>query len=159
MQYQIICVGKIKEKFYAEAVQEYTKRLSRYARITITEVSDEKTPDGASFAEEMQIKKKEAERILSRIRDDHYVIALDISGKECDSVGFSRHLDSLMTRGKSQIVFIIGGSLGLHPSVLHRANESVSFSKMTFPHPLMRVILMEQIYRATKIQRGEPYHK
>lgn len=159
MRYLILCVGKIKEKFYTEAVQEYCKRMSRYAKITITEVPDEKTPERASSAEEMQIKQKEAERILNHICDDVYVIALDIGGEEYDSVAFSRHLDSLMTRGKSQIVFIIGGSLGLHPSVLKRANEIVSFSKMTFPHQLMRVILMEQIYRATRIQRGEPYHK
>ncbi len=159
MRYTIICVGKIKEKFYGDAVLEYQKRLSRYGKTEITEVADEKTPDGASEALEMQIKQKEAERILGRIRSDSYVAALDIAGTEYDSIGFARHIESLMTRGRSEIVFVIGGSLGLHPSVLDRADECISFSHMTFPHPLMRVILLEQIYRAARIRRGEPYHK
>lgn len=159
MQYTIFCVGKIKEKYYTDAVKEYVKRLSRYAKITVVEVADEKTPDGASAAEEDQIREKEAKRLLSSIRDNVYVIALDLKGKEYDSVAFSGHLDSLMTRGNSHIGFVIGGSLGLHPSVLARADESICFSKMTFPHQLMRVILCEQLYRANRIRNHEPYHK
>ena len=159
MQYTILCVGKRKEKYFTDAVKEYEKRLSRYGKLTITEVPDEKTPDGASRALEDQIRKKEGDRILSCIKSSMYVVALDLKGKEFDSVSFSRHLDSLMVQGKSHIVFVIGGSLGLHSSVLERADESISFSKMTFPHQLMQVILLEQMYRANRIRNNEPYHK
>lgn len=159
MQYTILCVGKLKEKYYADAVKEYSKRLSRYGKVNIIEVPDEKTPDKASEAMEIQIKRKEAERIQTHIRENMYVIALDLKGKEYDSVDFSKHLESLKTNGKSHIAFLIGGSLGLHNSLLEKADESVCFSKMTFPHPLMRVILLEQVYRANRIQNGEPYHK
>lgn len=159
MQYSIICVGKIKEKFYADAVKEYIKRLSRYGKTDIIEVADEKTPDKASEIVESQIKKKEAERMLRYIKESMYVIALDLKGKEYDSVEFSRHLEQLKLNGKSHIAFLIGGSLGLHMSVLRRADEKICFSKMTFPHQLMRVILLEQMYRANRIQKGEPYHK
>lgn len=159
MRYSVLCVGKIKEKYYTDAVREYEKRLSRYGKLTIQEVLDEKTPDGASAALEQQIREKEGERLLSCIKDTMYVIALDLKGKEYDSVVFSNHLESLMTSGKSHIAFIIGGSLGLAPSVLNRADESVCFSKMTFPHQLMRVILLEQLYRANRIRCNEPYHK
>ncbi len=159
MQFTVLCVGKIKEKYFTDAVREYEKRLSRYGKLTIVEVADEKTPEGASEAREDQIRKKEGERLLACMRDNMYVIALDLRGKEYDSVAFSEHLDSLMTYGRSHIAFVIGGSLGLHPSVLSRADESVCFSKMTFPHQLMRVILLEQLYRACKIRSREPYHK
>ena len=159
MQYSILCVGKLKEKYFVDAVREYEKRLSRYGRLTIQGVPDEKTKDGASFALEQQIREKEGERLLSCIKDTMYVIALDLKGKEYDSVMFSNHLESLMLNGKSHIAFIIGGSLGLASSVLKRADESVCFSKMTFPHQLMRVILLEQLYRANRIRCNEPYHK
>ena len=159
MQYTILCVGKIKEKFYSDAIAEYRKRLSRYAKTDIVEVADERTPDRASELEEEQIRKKEGERILSKLRDSMYVVALDLRGREYDSESFARHISDCMLRGKSHIVFVIGGSLGLHPSVLERADESLSFSHFTFPHQLMRVILLEQIYRANRILNHEPYHK
>jgi 23S rRNA (pseudouridine1915-N3)-methyltransferase len=159
MQYTILCVGKIKEKFYADAVQEYGKRLSRYGKINIVEVADEKTKENASETLINQIKAKEGERLLEKIRDNMYVIALDLKGKEYDSVAFSRHLSQLMLDGNSHITFVIGGSLGLHSSLLQRADEKICFSKMTFPHQLMRVILLEQVYRANRIQNNEPYHK
>lgn len=159
MQYSILCVGKIKEKYFTDAVSEYEKRMSRYGKIQIREVSDEKTKEDASLTEEEMIREKEAKRILSCIKPGMYVVALDLRGREYDSVSFSGHLDSLMTRGKSHLAFVIGGSLGLHKTVLERADECISFSKMTFPHQLMRVILMEQIYRANRIRNHEPYHK
>lgn len=159
MQYTILCVGKIKEKFFSQAVAEYTKRLSRHVRVEITEVADEKTPDGASGTMEDMIRKKEGDRLLAKIKDSMYVIALDLQGKEFDSVSFAGHLGECMLQGKSHLVFVIGGSLGLHPSVLERCDERISFSKFTFPHQLMRVILLEQIYRANRILHHEPYHK
>lgn len=159
MNITIVTVGKIKEKFYRDAVLEYEKRLSRYCKLDIVEVADEKTPDKASEVVENQIKEKEAERILKYIKDDAYCIALAIEGKKTDSVKFANHLDQLGVSGKSNIVFVIGGSLGLHPKVLNRADEKLSFSDMTFPHQLMRVILLEQIYRCYRIINGEPYHK
>lgn len=159
MQYTILCVGKIKEKFYSQAVLEYSKRLSRYAKIDIVEVLDEKTPDGASDAQEEQIRKKEGDRLLGKLKDSMYVIALDLQGKEYDSVSFAGHLGECMLQGKSHVVFVIGGSLGLHKCVLKRCDESISFSHFTFPHQLMRVILLEQIYRANRILHHEPYHK
>ncbi len=159
MQYTILCVGKIKERFFADAISEYRKRLSRYGKTEVIEVLDERTPDRASEAEEQQIRQKEADRLLRHIKENMYIIALDLKGKEFDSVTFAKHLGEIMVRGTSHLTFVIGGSLGLHPSVLQRADERICFSKMTFPHPLMRVILLEQIYRANRIQRGEPYHK
>lgn len=159
MQYTILCVGKIKERFFTDAIGEYRKRLSRYGKTEVIEVPDEKTPDQASGALESQIKQREAERLFRHIKDAMYVIALDLQGKEYDSVSFASHLGDIMLQGNSHIAFVIGGSLGLHPSVLQRADERICFSKMTFPHQLMRVILLEQIYRANRIQRGEPYHK
>ncbi len=155
----MICVGKIKEKFFAQAVDEYVKRLSRYCRTEIIEVADEKTPDEASVHEEELIKKKEGERILKNIRDDDYVIALAIDGKKYDSVGLAEYLEKLGVGGTSHISFVIGGSLGLAPEVLSRADMKLSFSDMTFPHQLMRVILFEQIYRCYRIINNEPYHK
>ena len=159
MRITILAVGKIKEKFFRDAIAEYEKRLSRYCKLDIIEVADEKTPDNASEAEEEQIKLKEAERILNKINSDAYVITLEILGKEIDSVSFSNMLQKLGVSGRSQIVFVIGGSLGLHESVSKRADTKVSFSPITFPHQLMRVILCEQIYRGFRIMNHEPYHK
>lgn len=152
-------VGKVKEKYFRDAIVEYVKRLSRYCKLEIIEVADEKTPDKASETEEEQIKQKEADRILKNIREDSYCIALAIEGKKMDSVSLARNIERLGLNGKSNIVFVIGGSLGLHQSVLKRADEKLSFSDMTFPHQLMRVILLEQIYRSYRIINKEPYHK
>ncbi len=159
MKYTILCVGKLKDKFFADAVKEYGKRMSRYGKVEIIEVADEKTPEHAPAALEEQIRKKEGERLLKHIRESMYVMALDLKGREYDSVSFAEHLSEKMLQGNSHIAFIIGGSLGLHPAVLERAQETVCFSRMTFPHGLMRVILLEQLYRACRIQKGEPYHK
>lgn len=159
MHYTIVCVGKIKEKFYTEAILEYRKRLSRYAKVDLIEVADEKTPDRASEAEEDAIKRKEGERILGKLQESMYVIALDLGGREYDSISFAEHMGDCMVRGRSHMAFVIGGSLGLHKSVLERAEERISFSRLTFPHQLMRVILLEQIYRANRILNHEPYHK
>lgn len=159
MRITIYTVGKIKEKYFTDAIKEYTKRLGRYCKLEILEVADEKTPDGTSEALEQQIKEKEGDRLLKAIREDVYLIALAIDGKMYDSVEFSRKLEQLGIQGKSHIGFVIGGSLGLADSVLARANEKISFSKMTFPHQLMRVILLEQVYRGYRIAKGEPYHK
>ncbi len=159
MKITILCVGKIKEKFYRDAIAEYEKRLSRYCKLEITEVADEKTPDGAGEAIEAQIKDKEGMRLLAKIREDDYVIALAIDGKMKDSVELSKEIEQLGIHGKSSIVFLIGGSLGLADSVLKRADAKLSFSRMTFPHQLMRVILLEQIYRSYRIMNKEPYHK
>lgn len=159
MKITVITVGKIKEKFYRDAIAEYEKRLSRYCKLEIIQVEDEKTPDGAGTALEEAVKHKEAARILRYIREDAYVVTLEIQGKMYDSVGFADEIEKLATRGISHIQFVIGGSLGLHEEVCKRADLAVSFSKMTFPHQLMRVILLEQIYRAYRIINGEPYHK
>ena len=142
-------VGKVKEKYFRDAIAEYAKRLSRYCKLEIIEVADEKTPDKASETEEEQTKQKEADRILKNIREDSYCIALVIEGKKMDSVSLARNIERLGLNGKSNIVFVIGGSLGLHQSVLKRADEKLSFSDMTFPHQLMRVILLEQIIVVT----------
>ncbi len=159
MKITLICVGKIKEDFYRKAVSEFEKRLSRYCRLEIIEVQDEKTPDHAGPAEEEQIKEKEAARILKHLKEDAYIFTLEIEGKQPDSVSFAKKINELGVQGKSHIQFIIGGSLGLHQSVSRMADEAVSFSHMTFPHQLMRVILLEQIYRSYRIIMGEPYHK
>lgn len=159
MNITLITVGKIKEKYYRDAIAEYAKRLSRYCKLDIIEVADEKTPDKASEVVEEQIKQKEADRILKNIKDDTYCIALAIEGKKMDSVTMARHVEQLGLMGKSNLAFVIGGSLGLHKSVLQRADEKLCFSDMTFPHQLMRVILLEQIYRCYRIINGEPYHK
>lgn len=159
MQIDILCVGKIKEKFYRDALEEYKKRLSRYCRLSEIEVADEKTPDSASEAEEKQIKEKEGDRLLSKMKDGATVIALAIDGKGYTSEGFSAELERLGVGGTSHIQFVIGGSLGLSDAVLSRADKKISFSAMTFPHQLMRVILSEQLYRAYRIMHGEPYHK
>lgn len=159
MKITIVSVGKIKEKFYKDAIAEYEKRLSRYCKFQIVEVVDEKTPDKASLVEEEQIKEKEADRILSHIKEDAFVVTLEISGKKLDSVSFANLLEQKGVHGVSHIQFVIGGSLGLHQKVSQRSDYKLSFSDMTFPHQLMRVILAEQIYRAYRIISGEPYHK
>lgn len=159
MKISIVCVGKIKESFYRQAIEEYAKRLSKYCKLEIIEVADEKTPDKASEALESQIKEKEADRILEKIKEDAYVFTLEIKGKAYTSEGFAEMIQKTTVQGKSHLVFVIGGSLGLHEKVLKRSNHAISFSDMTFPHQLMRVILTEQIYRAFRIINGEPYHK
>lgn len=159
MKITIVCVGKIKEKFYRDALAEYTKRLSRYCSLSITEVADEKTKEQASDVECAIIKDREGERILKSIREDGYVIALAIDGKNLDSVELSKKIEKLALTGKSNLYFVIGGSLGLSDEVMKRANYKLSFSRMTFPHQLMRVILLEQIYRSYRIINHEPYHK
>ena len=159
MKITILCVGKIKEKFYRDAIEEYAKRLSRYCKLEIIEVPDEQTPDKASVALEEQIKQKEAERILARIKENAYVCTLEIGGKRFSSEEFAAWMDRTAVEGRGAVCFVIGGSLGLHTSVTDRADFGLSFSDMTFPHQLMRVILCEQIYRAFRINHGEPYHK
>ena len=159
MKITVVCVGKIKEKYFRDAVAEYAKRLSKYCKLEIIEVPDEKTPDHASNILEEQIKEKEAERILKYIKEDAYVYSLEILGEKPDSVDLARQIEQLGIQGKSHIQFIIGGSLGLHQSVSKAADKAISFSNMTFPHQMMRVILLEQIYRSYRIIMGEPYHK
>lgn len=159
MKITLICVGKLKENYFTQAVAEYSKRLSRYTKLEIIEVADEKTPDGASEAEELRIKNTEGEKILKQVKEGSYLLALAIEGKMYDSVEFAEQLEKLRINGNSHLTFVIGGSLGLSEEVLRRAQGLISFSKMTFPHQLMRVILLEQIYRAYRITAGEPYHK
>ena len=159
MKITVIAIGKIKEKFYKDAIAEYSKRLSRYCKLEIIEVLDEKTPDGISAREENNIKDKEAQKVLNFLKNDSYKIALDIKGNNYDSIGMSRKIHQLGVDSIGQITFIIGGSLGLSDKVLDIVNEKISFSNMTFPHQLMRVILLEQIYRSFKIISKEPYHK
>ncbi|MBO5160091.1 MAG: 23S rRNA (pseudouridine(1915)-N(3))-methyltransferase RlmH [Lachnospiraceae bacterium] len=159
MKITLITVGKIKEKYFTDAIAEYAKRLSRYCKLEIVEVADEKTPDGASEAIENQIKEKEGDRILVKVPDGAYVVALAIEGKQLDSEELADKMEKWNVNGVSHLVFIIGGSLGLTPKVLNRADFKLSFSKMTFPHQLMRVILLEQIYRSFRIRNNEPYHK
>jgi 23S rRNA (pseudouridine1915-N3)-methyltransferase len=159
MNITLYTVGKIKENFYRQAIDEYTKRLGRYCKLKIVEVADEKTPDGASEAQELQIKEKEGERIEKQIKEGTFLIALAIDGKKMDSVAFSEKIENLALHGTSEIGFVIGGSLGLSDRILKRADMKLSFSDMTFPHQLMRVILLEQIYRAYRILSNEPYHK
>ncbi|MGY3714914.1 23S rRNA (pseudouridine(1915)-N(3))-methyltransferase RlmH [Sutcliffiella cohnii] len=157
MNISIITIGKLKEKYLKQGIDEYLKRLSTYAKVEVVELPDEKAPEQLSEAEMEQVKGKEGERILSKISDDTYVIALAIEGKQRSSEQLASEIDKLATYGKSKVAFIIGGSLGLSGEVMKRANDTLSFSKMTFPHQLMRLILLEQIYRAFRINRGEPY--
>lgn len=159
MNITIVCVGKIKESFYRDAIAEYAKRLSKYCKFRIEEVADEECKENASAAEEEAVKAKEGERILKKIPTSAFVYALAIQGKKLDSVGFSEELSKLFVGGKSDICFVIGGSIGLSDEVMQRADKKLSFSDMTFPHQLMRVILSEQIYRAFRIMNHEPYHK
>lgn len=159
MKITILCVGKVKEKFYRDAIEEFSKRLSRYCKLEIIEVADEKTEEQASENEIRLIKTKEGERILKNIKDEAYVIALCIDGKQLDSEELSHKMETLGISGVSHICFVIGGSLGLADEVIKRADYKLSFSKMTFPHQLMRVILLEQVYRSYRIMNNEPYHK
>ncbi len=159
MKITVITVGKLKEAFYREAVSEYGKRLSRYCKLEIREVEDEKTIEGASDKAQEQILAREAERILRFLPENAFVITLEIEGRMYDSEAFAEKIRDLGVNGVSHIVFVIGGSLGLHNTIKKRADLAVSFSKMTFPHQLMRVVLLEQIYRAYRIINGEPYHK
>ena len=159
MKITVLCVGKIKEKFFADAIKEYSKRLSRYCKLEIVEVADEKTPDGASDLVVSQSKDKEAERMEKYLPDSAYVIALAIEGKKLTSEKLAEKIDTLGITGTSHLVFLIGGSLGMSDRLLKRADYLLSFSDMTFPHQLMRVILLEQIYRSYRIIHGEPYHK
>ncbi len=159
MKITLITVGKIKERYLRDAIEEYAKRLQKYVKLEIVEVADEKTPDGASLALEEQIRSKEGERILKHLKDGACVVTLEIGGRMMDSVEFAQWIDQSGVRGISHIQFVIGGSLGLAPEVCARSNLALSFSKMTFPHQLMRVILLEQIYRGCRINSGEPYHK
>ena len=159
MNITLISVGKLKEKYLKEAIDEYSKRLKRYCKLEIIELQDEKTPDNASEKEELQIKDKEGELILSKIKDNSYVIAMDLKGKHITSEEFSGLIQDLGVTGNPNITFIIGGSLGLSQKVISRANYKLCFSKMTFPHQLFRVMLLEQVYRAFRIMKNEPYHK
>lgn len=159
MKITLITVGKIRESFYREAVSEYRKRLSRYCSLEIKEVEDERTSEGISDAEKEQILKKEGERIAKLLPENAYLVTLEIEGKSYTSEAFAQEIAGLGIRGKSHIAFVIGGSLGLHNAIKKRADLAVSFSKMTFPHQLMRVVLLEQLYRAFRIINGEPYHK
>ena len=159
MNITIITVGKLKEKYLKDAIDEYSKRLSRYCKLDIIEIQDEKTPDNASEKEEESIKEKEGQGILNKIKDNMFVIAMDLGGKQLTSQEFSDYVHNLGLAGNSNIAFIIGGSLGISKSVLARANYKLCFSKMTFPHQLFRVMLLEQIYRGFRIMKGEPYHK
>jgi len=155
----IVTVGKLKEKYLKMGIEEFSKRLGAYAKVNVVEVADEKAPESLSDADMEIVKKKEAERILSKVGSDTYVIALAIEGKMKTSEELAADLESLMTYGRSKVAFVIGGSLGLHDSVIKRADELLSFSKMTFPHQMMKLILLEQVYRAFRIMKNEPYHK
>ena len=159
MRITIITVGKIKEKYLVDAINEYSKRLSKYCKLEIIEVSDEKTDENASDLMNRQVKDKEGERILKYVKDDSFVITLEILGKMLTSEELAKKIENLGVTGTSHITFIIGGSLGLSENVSKCSNYKLSFSKMTFPHQLMRVILLEQIYRAYRINCNEPYHK
>ncbi|MGM0877063.1 MAG: 23S rRNA (pseudouridine(1915)-N(3))-methyltransferase RlmH [Bacillota bacterium] len=159
MNISIVTIGKLKEKYLKQGIDEYLKRLSIYAKVEVIELPDEKAPENLSETEMELVKEKEGERLLGKISDDTHVIALAIEGKMKSSEQLAKDLDQLATYGKSKVAFVIGGSLGLSKAVMKRANDTLSFSKMTFPHQLMRLILLEQVYRAFRINRGEPYHK
>lgn len=159
MKITILCVGKIKEAYWEMAIKEYAKRLSRYCKLDIVEVADEKTPDGAGELIEEKIKQIEAERLLDKMPENAYKIALTIEGVPLDSVALSKKINTIGVNGKSHIVFIIGGSLGLSSQIIAKVDYQLSFSKMTFPHQMVRCILLEQIYRSYRILNHEPYHK
>ena len=159
MKITLVTVGKMKEKYLRDAVAEYAKRLGKYCKLEVIETADEKTPDHASETVEEAIRAKEAERILRYIREDAFVITLEILGKQLSSEELAKKIETLGVQGKSHIIFVIGGSIGLGKEVLERSDFALSFSKMTFPHQLMRVILLEQVYRSFRIINGEPYHK
>ncbi|MEO4055339.1 23S rRNA (pseudouridine(1915)-N(3))-methyltransferase RlmH [Solibacillus sp. CAU 1738] len=159
MNITIISVGKLKEKYLKMGIDEYVKRLGSYAKVELVEVPDEKAPEQLSDAEMEIVKKKEGERILAKLSDNTHVIALALDGKMKTSEEMAADLDALMTYGKSKVAFVIGGSLGLHDDVMRRADEKLCFGKMTLPHQLMKLVLVEQIYRSFRIIKGEPYHK
>lgn len=159
MKITILAVGKIKEKYFADAVREYSKRLSRYCKLEIIEVADERTPEHASGCEEDLIRAREGERLRKYIKEGAYLISLAIQGRQVSSEEFSEKIERLGVQGESHIIFIIGGSIGIDQGILQDSKELLSFSKMTFPHQLMRVVLLEQIYRGFRIMKGEPYHK
>lgn len=159
MKIKVVTVGKLKEKYLKDGIAEYSKRISRFAKFEMIELSDEKTPDKASESENQKILETEGQRILSKIADRDFVIVLAIEGKTFFSEEFSKQLEETSIKGFSTLTFIIGGSLGLSSSVKNRANLSVSFGRLTLPHQLMRLVLVEQIYRAFTIQQGFPYHK
>lgn len=159
MNIKIICVGKLKEKFLKEGIGEFQKRIKTYANLEIVEVKDEACPENSSELEMEKIKEVEGERILSKISKGAYVIALDIGGKSLTSEDFAKKIEDLSVEGISSIDFIIGGSLGLSESVKNKSDYKLSFSKFTFPHGLMRLILVEQVYRAFRIINNHPYHK
>lgn len=159
MKIQVICVGKLKEKYLIQGIAEYAKRMQAYASYSFIEVADEKAPENLSEAEMKIVKEKEGERILSKVPSQSFVYVLAIEGKERTSEEFSKEIETKMIEGKSQLVFVIGGSLGLSEAVMKRSDAQISFGKMTYPHQLMRLIMSEQIYRAFRIMRNEPYHK
>ncbi|MDO4912746.1 MAG: 23S rRNA (pseudouridine(1915)-N(3))-methyltransferase RlmH [Lactobacillus sp.] len=159
MNIKIVCVGKLKEKYFKDGIAEYQKRLSRYAKVKIVEVADEKAPESLSSAQEEQVKELEGERILSKIKDKEYVYVLAIKGKERPSEQLAKEIKDLGTYGHSDVTFVIGGSLGTSPAVNKRADNLLSFGQLTMPHQLMRLVLIEQIYRAFMINLGSPYHK
>ncbi len=159
MNINIVCVGKIKEKYLKLGIDEFKKRLTKYCKLDVIELDDEKAPENLSDKEMLMIKDKEGKKILSKIKSNSYVIALAIDGKNLSSEELAGTMSKLAIRGNSHITFVIGGSLGLSDEVLSRADYKLSFSKMTFPHQLMRLILLEQVYRAYRINNGEPYHK
>jgi len=159
MNVSIICIGKLKEAYWTDAVKEYSKRLSKYCTLSINELKEERLPDHASEAQEIAVKQAEGKNLLKQIKPNAFVIALEIQGKNLSSEDFAKKIEQLAVEGKSEIVFIIGGSLGLSEEILKRADYGLSFSKMTFPHQMMRVILLEQVYRCFKINKNETYHK
>ena len=159
MNIKIVCVGKLKEKYFKDAIAEYQKRLSRFAKVQLVEVADEKAPEKFSQAEQDNVKEVEGQRILNKIKDKEYVFVTAIKGKQRSSEEFARELKDLATYGHSDLTFVIGGSLGTSPAVNQRANDLLSFGKLTLPHQLMRVVLIEQIYRGFMINSGSPYHK
>ncbi|MFW7432883.1 23S rRNA (pseudouridine(1915)-N(3))-methyltransferase RlmH [Vagococcus carniphilus] len=159
MKIKIIAVGKLKEKYLKQGIAEYEKRLGKYCKFEIIEVPDEKAPENLSELEMIQVKEKEGQKILAKISDNDYVFALAIQGKEITSEGFANQIDQLSTRGTSSFAFVIGGSLGLSDEVMKRSDAQISFGRLTYPHQLMRLILTEQVYRAFRIIKGEPYHK
>ncbi|MDT8978717.1 23S rRNA (pseudouridine(1915)-N(3))-methyltransferase RlmH [Paenibacillus sp. chi10] len=159
MNIQLVCVGKLKEKYLVQGIAEYSKRLAPYVKFQVSEVPDEQAPEKMSDAELEQVKDREGERILGHIKPDAHVVALAIDGQLWSSEDLASQLDRLATYGTSNVAFVIGGSNGLSDAVLRRANSKLSFGRMTLPHQLMRLVLVEQIYRAVKINRGEPYHK
>ena len=159
MKIKVVTVGKLKEKYLKDGIAEYSKRISRFAKFEMIELADEKTPDRASESENQKILEIEGQRILSKVGDRDFVIVLAIEGKTFSSEEFSKHLEEASIKGFSTLTFIIGGSLGLAQDVKKRANLYVSFGRLTLPHQLMRLVLVEQIYRAFTIQQGSPYHK